>query len=421
MSRQKTEIAVKNIQSENVIYKNNSSISINEITDDYVKNSPVVKFINSIINQALSMRASDIHIEPYEDRIRIRLRIDGELYEMLNLNINLLPSIVTRIKVMSGMNIAEKRMPQDGRAEVNADGSTIDIRISIIPAFYGEKVVMRILDRKNFLKTKFELGFTEENLKIMDFMMKAPHGLILIAGPTGSGKTTSLYAYLNELNKINKNIITIEDPIEYKIDGVNQIQVNSKIGLTFANGLRSILRQDPDIIMIGEIRDEETAEIAVRSAITGHLVLSSIHTNDASSTIIRLKDMGIKPYLIASSLRGVVAQRLVKKICSNCKVSYIADDYEMQILNASGNLTLYKGEGCAKCNYTGYSSRIAVHEIMNIDKRLEIIINSSCYIDEIADASENNGMIHLYDNLRKLVVDGVTTAEEYSKVIYNLD
>lgn len=372
MGSRNTELAAREIDGGNG--KVNDSDVADTSDDEYVNNSPVVKLINSLIRQAVKADASDIHIEPFEDRVRIRFRTDGELHEVLNLSSHTHSAIVTRIKVMAEMDIAEKRLPQDGRIEIILDSGAIDMRISVLPTVYGEKIVIRILNRGNFLKTKSELGFTDSNLKIFDSIMETPYGIVLITGPTGSGKSTTMYAYLNELNKINKNIVTVEDPVEYKIEGINQVQVNPKIGLSFSGGLRSILRQDPDIIMIGEIRDAETAEIAVRAAITGHLVLSTIHKNNAPSTVIRLQDMGIKPFLIAASLKGVLAQRLVKKICCNCKTKYQAGEIEKNLLKIKSDAILYKGTGCPKCYYTGYKGRIAIHEAMKIDKNISDII-----------------------------------------------
>ena len=302
------------------------------------------------------------------------------------------------------------------------DDGAVDLRISVLPTAYGEKIVMRILDRNNFLKTKEELGFSRDNMKMFDSLLEVPNGIILAAGPTGSGKTTTLYAALYELNKLNKNIVTIEDPVEYKIEGINQVQVNPKAGLLFSTGLRSILRQDPNIIMVGEIRDEETAEIAVRAAITGHMVISTIHTNDAVSTIMRLKDMGIKPYLAAASLRGIVAQRLVKKVCLNCRHDYPANEADKKLLgiNRDADVVLQRGRGCPKCYFTGYSGRIAIHEILKIDKLIRDAIQNEKSNDEIALLAEKSGMKTLRDNCRDLVLSGVTTMEEFSQVVYEM-
>lgn len=387
-----------------------------------ISNSPVVRLVDSLISQALKMGASDIHIEPFENSIRVRVRVDGELQEVLTPSKHTQSAIVTRVKIIAGMNIAEKRLPQDGRIEMKTDDGAVDLRISVLPTSYGEKIVMRILDRNNFLKTKEELGFSRDNMKMFDSLLEVPNGIILAAGPTGSGKTTTLYAALYELNKLNKNIVTIEDPVEYKIEGINQVQVNPKAGLLFSTGLRSILRQDPNIIMVGEIRDEETAEIAVRAAITGHMVISTIHTNDAVSTIMRLKDMGIKPYLAAASLRGIVAQRLVKKVCLNCRHDYPANEADKKLLgiNKSADVVLQRGRGCPKCYFTGYSGRIAIHEILKIDKLIRDAIQNEKSNDEIALLAEKSGMKTLRDNCRDLVLSGVTTMEEFSQVVYEM-
>ncbi|WP_313163758.1 GspE/PulE family protein [Sedimentibacter sp.] len=419
MGRRSAEKAVEDFNRENLVNEDFDAIS--EETDINVSNSPVVRLINSLIRQALKMGASDIHIEPLENRIRVRVRIDGELQEILTPSKHTQSALVTRVKIIAGMNIAEKRLPQDGRIEMKIDDTVVDLRISVLPTVYGEKIVMRLLDRGNFLKNKKELGFTPENLEIFETILGAPNGVILVTGPTGSGKTTTLYASLNELNKMNKNIITVEDPVEYKIEGINQVQVNSKAGLLFSTGLRSILRQDPDIIMVGEIRDEETAEIAVRAAITGHLVISTLHTNDAPSTIMRLQDMGIKPFLIAASVRGIVAQRLVKRVCPNCKEEYRASETEKNLLGIEFDAALQRGTGCPKCFNTGYSGRIAIHEILKVDKAVREAIQRGKSSDEITKAAEKGGMMTLKENCRELVLCGITTMEEYSQVVYKLD
>ncbi|QIB26476.1 type II secretion system ATPase GspE [Caloranaerobacter azorensis] len=397
---------------------------INEIDEEIItqiNNAPVVRLINSIIRQAVNSRASDIHIEPFENRLRIRFRIDGQLQEVMSPSISTHSAIVTRIKIMGKMNIAEKRIPQDGRVEIDIDGKEIDLRISTMPTVYGEKVVIRLLDRGNFLFNKEQLGFINENLMRFEKIVKNPNGIILVTGPTGSGKTTTLYALLRELNSMDKNIITLEDPVEYKLDGINQVQINNKAGLTFANGLRSILRQDPDIIMVGEIRDEETARLAVRAAITGHLVISTMHTNDAPSTVARLIDMGIEPYLISSSLVGVISQRLVRKICDNCKVSYTPDQIEMKSLNIDENTRLFRGKGCSQCYNTGYKGRTAIHEIMIIDKEIRRLIDENASNDVLRINSLKNGMVTLRENCKSLVLEGVTTFEELMRVTYTIE
>lgn len=386
-----------------------------------VASAPIVKLINSIIQQAVDMRASDIHIEPYAKDIRIRFRIDGDLHEIMKLSSFSLSAIVTRIKIMGKMNIAEKRVPQDGRAEVKINGKEIDIRISTIPTVYGEKIVLRLLERSNFMFSKEKLGFNERNLKVFDRILSQPYGILLVTGPTGSGKTTTLYATLKELNKIEKNIVTIEDPVEYKVEGINQVQVNPKAGLTFASGLRSILRQDPDIIMVGEIRDSETAEIAVRAAITGHLVLSTLHTNDCASSIIRLVDMGIEPYLVSSAVIGVVSQRLVKELCPNCKVPYKASYSEKSLLGLDKDkeITLYNPKGCNKCN-NGYKGRRAVHEVMVVNENIRRLIDDGANVEDLKIASKEQGMITLLEDAVSLALNGHTTVEEVLKAGYTL-
>lgn len=386
-----------------------------------VSNAPVVRLVDSIIQHAVRANASDIHIEPYEKNIRIRFRIDGELQEIMTSSKTTHSAIVTRIKIISRMDIAEKRIPQDGRVEMSVDKKDIDLRLSVLPTVYGEKIVIRILDRSSTILTKTQLGFSEKNIDMFDKIIQSPNGIILVTGPTGSGKTTTLYAVLRELNKINRNIITVEDPVEYRLDGVNQVQVNIKAGLTFANGLRSILRQDPDIIMIGEIRDAETAEIAVRAAITGHLVLSTMHTNDSASTVSRLVDMGVEPYLVSSSVVGVVAQRLVKKICTNCKVEYQASQTEIELLGLEENEVLYKGEGCSVCNHTGYKGRTAIHEVMLMTREIREMVDLRESIDTIRSTASKYGTITLKDSCNELVRKGITTKDEMLKVTYSLE
>ncbi len=391
-----------------------------QIAND-VSNAPVVRLVSSIIQHAIRLSASDIHIEPLEDKIRVRFRVDGELQEIMHTAKAALSAIVTRIKIMGGMDIAEKRIPQDGRVETVIDGQSVDMRLSVLPTVDGEKIVIRLLGRSDTLMSKTQLGFTEGNLALFDAIIKNPHGIILICGPTGSGKTTTLYTALAELNTPNINIVTVEDPVEYRLNGVNQVQVNAKAGMTFASGLRSILRQDPDIILIGEIRDGETAQIAVRSAITGHLVLSTIHTNDAVASISRLVDMGIEPYLLSSSMVGVIAQRLVRRICPKCKTSYRPDHNEMMLLKLREPQPLYKGAGCQACNFTGYSKRIAIHEIVQINKDMRELINRRATLDQMRAAATRYGTVTLRDNCVQLVMDGVTTTDELLRVTYSLD
>lgn len=416
--KQSAEKAIEDFKKQ---YDVDNISELDEDTLNEINNAPVVRLVNSIIKQAVKANASDIHIEPFEKDIRVRFRIDGDLQEIMTPAKSTHSAIVTRIKIMGKMNIAEKRIPQDGRVEMIVDGRDIDLRISILPTVYGEKIVLRLLDRSNFLKSKEELGFTEKNLKLFDSIIKNPNGIILVTGPTGSGKTTTLYTVLKELNSINKNIITVEDPVEYRLHGINQVPVNIKAGLTFANALRSILRQDPDVVMIGEIRDSETAQIAVRAAITGHLVLSTMHTNDTASTVVRLIDMRIEPYLVSSSVVGIVAQRLVRKICNDCKTKYIPNDTEKRLLNIHDNIVLYKGKGCSFCNHTGYKGRIAIHEIMPIDKELRLQIDNRENTDTLRDTAMKKGTISLRENCRELVLKGITTVDELLKVTYSLD
>lgn len=389
---------------------------------DEINNAPIVRLVNSIILQAVQQKASDIHIEPEEDILRIRYRVDGDLREIMKPAKQTQRAIVARIKIMANMDIAERRIPQDGRIEIKLSNQEYDLRISTVPTIFGEKVVVRILDRTNFLKDKTDLGFTEANMNLFDSLIRSSNGIILLTGPTGSGKSTTLYTILSEMNDVRKNILTIEDPIEYKLTGINQMQVNTKAGLTFASGLRSMLRQDPDIIMVGEIRDSETAEIAIRAAITGHLVLSTLHTNSAPATIDRLVDMGIAPYLVASSVTGVIAQRLVKVICPICKEAYEPDASERKMLGISSeeDTRLYRGKGCSYCSETGYKGRTAIHEIMLMDRTLRNMVVQRSGADDVRDYALSTGMTTLRQNAQRLVFSGVTTIDEYTKVAYSI-
>lgn len=396
---------------------------LNDFTNedlDEINNAPAVRLVNSIIEQAIKNRASDIHIEPTEKDLRIRFRIDGQLNEAMRVIKNTQGPVITRIKIMANMNIAERRVPQDGRIEFSEGSKSIDIRVSSLPTVFGEKLVLRLLDKSNFMLTKEQLGLDSDDMVIFNKLLSRPNGIILLTGPTGSGKTTTLYAMLRELNKPNINIITVEDPVEYSLEGINQVQVNEKAGLTFASALRSILRQDPDIIMIGEIRDTETAEIAIRSAITGHLVLSTLHTNDAPGAVTRLIDMGIEPYLVSSSVVGVIAQRLARKICQNCKISYTASQREKQLLGIDENeeLTIYRGRGCAVCNKSGYKGRIPIYEIMSVTPDIRELINKKSSSDVIGLEATKNGMKTLRESAKKLVLEGKTTIDEMLRLTY---
>ncbi len=382
-----------------------------EITDEA---SPIVQLVNQMIQQAVHLKASDIHVDPGESDVVIRYRIDGVLRTERHLPKQMQGFITARLKIMAKLNIAERRLPQDGRIKLQFDLKMVDIRVSSLPTMHGEKIVLRLLDLSTGVKPVEQLGFNRKNAVWFREMIEQPYGILLITGPTGSGKTTTLYSALNLLNTESSNVITIEDPVEYQLEGVNQVQVSPAIGLTFASGLRSILRQDPNIVMVGEIRDNETAEIAVRASLTGHLVLSTIHTNDAVSTVMRLRDMGIEPYLIASSLIGIVAQRLVRRICSDCKESYTPTDQEQIVLQTHGLdvQVLHRGKGCGNCNKTGYRGRVAIQEVLKIDQNLRRIITEGAAIEAIREAAQAQDMVTLMvDGLHK-VTEGVTTIQE---------
>lgn len=380
--------------------------------------APVIKFLNTIIENAVLNNSSDIHLEPDDRELRVRFRIDGVLREIMRTSISMADPVVSRIKIMSNLNIAEKRIPQDGRINFRLKNRSIDIRVSTAPTIYGEKVVMRLLDKSNFSLSLDNIGLNaDDKLKLKNIISK-PYGIILVCGPTGSGKTTTLYSILNVLNSVEKNIITIEDPVEYNFKGINQMQVNSKIGFDFANGLRSILRQDPDIIMVGEIRDNETAEISVRSALTGHLVLSTIHTNDAVGTITRFIDMGIEPFLLSSTVIGIIAQRLVRKICPGCAEEYMSDEREMHLLGVKEPVKLKHGRGCPICNGTGYKGRTAIVELLEVDRDIKNLIDSNQTENVIEKAAVNKGMKLLRDSCVEKVLQGVTTVDEMIRVTY---
>ncbi len=400
-------------------------INIDDLEDKElleVTSAPIVRLLNSLIEQAIKEKASDIHIEPYAKDVRVRFRVDGDLREVTVLNKTSHSGITTRIKIIGKMNIAEKRIPQDGRVETKVAGAEVDMRISILPTVYGEKVVIRILDKSGLTFTKKDIGFSEYDLGVFDTILSQPYGMILVTGPTGSGKTTTLYTVLKELNKVEKNIITIEDPVEYKLAGINQVQVNPKTNLTFATGLRSILRQDPDIVMVGEIRDPETALIATQAAITGHLVLSTLHTNDSPSSIARLVDMGVEPYLVSSAIIGVVSQRLVKLLCPRCKISYEANDKQKSTINTNIKETLIlnkAGQGCSACN-NGYKGRTAIHELMPINEEVRHLIDKGANIDTIRATAIEGGMNTLLQAAIILALEGKISYEEILRVGFTL-
>ena len=386
-----------------------------------IDNAPIVRIVNSLLTDAVNMNASDIHIEPFEHEIRVRTRVDGGLNELMSLPKSALSGIVTRVKIMADLNIAETKRPQDGRVKLTLDNRLINMRISLIPTVYGEKIVIRLLNREGGILDKSEIGFSPFNLSQVERMLKISEGIILLTGPTGSGKTTTLYALLKEINTIDRNIVTLEDPVEYSMYGINQIQVNPQIGMTFASGLRSILRQDPDVIMLGEIRDEETAQIAIRAAVTGHIVLSTLHTNDTVSSITRLTDMGIPGYMVTSAVAGVVAQRLVNRVCPRCAERIPAGAQEKEFLGEEGEIMLRKGRGCPYCNQTGYSGRIAIHEVLVMDREIRNMVNSGSSADEIKLRACQKGMKTLAESARELVLQGVTTVEQAVKATYSLD
>ncbi len=388
---------------------------------DEVDNSPIVLLVNQIIEGGVRQRASDIHIEALESNVRVRYRIDGALKQVMTYELSILPAISARIKIIGGMDIAEKRKPQDGRITIIVDRKEFDVRVSILPTVFGEKTVMRLTSKDGLTKPKSGLGFTPEEIEVFDGILSNPHGIILVTGPTGSGKSTTLYTSLSELNKEDVNIITVEDPVEANINGINQVQVNVKAEMTFAAALRSILRQDPDIIMIGEIRDGETAQIAVQAAITGHLVVSTLHTNSAASTVTRIIDMGIEPYVAGDALVGVIAQRLVRRLCTSCKVPRLAEDDEKNVLGVEDpedDIVIYEPVGCPLCNDTGYSGRIGVYEMMPVSRELQAVIARGATADVIEKQALEEGMSTLKMSAAKHVLSGVTSISEMKKIVY---
>ncbi len=382
--------------------------------------APVVKLVDLIIRQAIDERASDIHIEPFKSKMSLRYRVDGKLYEIPPPARHLHLPIISRIKILARLDIAEKRLPQDGAIMVRIEDRPIDIRVSSIPTIYGEKVVLRILDRSAVILDLNQMGFEPRQLELIRKGINAPYGLVFLTGPTGSGKTTTLYAILNEIKSSTKNIITVEDPVEYKLDNVNQVQVKPEIGLTFASALRSFLRQDPDVMLVGEVRDLETAQICIRSALTGHLVLSTLHTNDAPSSINRLMDIGVESYMIAPSLLLVVAQRLLRKLCPDCKEAYEPSKEQISNIKINAEL-LYKPRGCAKCNQLGYRGRICIAEVMYINEEIRTLVNQGTSFQKIRDAAKANGMQTLYESAMKKVEAGITSLEEALSVTVGIE
>lgn len=393
---------------------------VEEIEEERITNddSPVVKLVNQILQNAVQQRASDIHIDPQETKVILRYRVDGVLRTERSLPKNMQGVLTARIKIMSNLDITESRVPQDGRIKLNLDFHPIDLRVSTLPTVYGEKIVMRVLDLSNALNDLNSLGFNKVNLQRFLSLIERPTGIVLITGPTGSGKSSTLYAALNNLNSEDVNIITIEDPVEYQLDGINQIQVNSNVGMTFATGLRAILRQDPNIIMVGEIRDKETAEVAVRASLTGHLVLSTLHTNDSLGTITRLVDMGVEPFLVASSLTGVVAQRLVRRVCRDCGESHEPTKREVEIFARRGIKIdkIIRGRGCGTCNMTGYKGRVAIHELLELDDEMRRVIMNGESFTKLREIAIKNRTIFLIDDGLLKVRQGITTTEEILRV-----
>lgn len=382
------------------------------------EDAPAIRLVNQILEAGVQMKASDIHIDPQETSILIRYRVDGILRTGRLLSKNIYNLLISRIKIMANLNITESRLPQDGRIKSTINHIAVDLRISILPTVFGEKVVIRILDLSNVLIQINQIGFNKLNLQSFVNMIEKPSGMVLITGPTGSGKTSTLYAALNHLNTEEVNIITVEDPVEFQIPGINQVQVNSRVGLSFANGLRSILRQDPNIIMIGEIRDNETAEIAIRASMTGHLVLSTLHTNSAIATIPRLLDMEVEPYLVVSSLIGIIAQRLVRKVCPSCKEEYIPSEMERNLFQKRGFTIdmLHRGKGCSQCQNSGYKGRVAIHEALIINDHIRTMLMNNKSMNEIKQYLLKNGMLFLLDDGLLKARSGLTTVEEVLRV-----
>ncbi len=378
--------------------------------------APVIKLVNLIILQAVKDKASDVHIEPADDKVLIRFRIDGILHEVQQIPKHLQSALASRVKVMAKMDIAEIRNPQDGRIQLKMESKSLDLRVSTFPTMHGENIVMRILDKSSVILGLKELGFSSKDLVEFDKLVRRPNGIVLVTGPTGSGKTTTLYAALSAINSIEKNIITIEDPVEYEIPLIRQTQVNPRAGLTFANGLRSILRQDPDIIMVGEIRDKETADIAIQASLTGHLVLSTLHTNDAASSLTRLVDMGVEPFLIASSVIGILAQRLVRVVCPKCKEKYIPSDEIIKDLGLSQKIELFRGKGCMHCRNTGFTGRLGIFELLTVTEEIKNMVTAKRSANEIKKKAIEQGMRVLRDDGMEKVKTGVTTAEEVLRV-----
>ena len=397
-------------------------LSLEELANEAnerIDNAPIVKLATAIVENSFRKEATDIHIEPFKNYTRVRIRVNGDLIELMTISAALHVSLTTRFKILSGMNIAEKRVPQDGRMSQDVDGTHLDLRVSNLPTVHGEKIVIRILAAGDVsLRKVTDLGMTDYNYKRFESCLKVPQGVLLVTGPTGSGKTTTLYAAIGEMAKPNVNVITVEDPVEKAVEGINQCQINDKAGMTFAAALRSILRQDPDIIMVGEMRDQETSEIAIRAAITGHMVLSTLHTNDAASTVTRLVDMGVAPYMVATSLIGIVAQRLTKVLCPECKKKVMSTPENNELMGIDHSIEIYEPVGCPSCNETGYKGRTAIHEILLSTPEMAQLITRAAKADEIEALAREQGCKLLRDNVSILVQEGKTSIDELVRVTY---
>ena len=414
------EEVINDINTEAVKFEETEEIDPSKL-QDMAEEAPIIKLVNVMLLNAIRDRASDVHVEPEENVLKIRTRIDGILHDAATVPKHLQAAVLSRIKIMSDMNIALKRTPQDGRFQLKTENGSIDFRVSSFPTIYGENIVMRILDTSSVLLGLEQIGFDKQNLKTFQRLIDAPHGIILVTGPTGSGKTTTLYSALNTINSPDKNIITVEDPVEYRLRGIRQSQINPQAGMTFASGLRSILRQDPDIIMVGEIRDLETSEIAIQAALTGHLVFSTLHTNDAPGALTRLTDMGVEPFLIASSIIGVLAQRLVRKICTKCKTEYKDSGKALENLGATNvkNEKTFIGKGCKACKNTGYKGRYGLFELMTLSDKIKELIISKASTNVITKVARDEGMLTLREDGIKKVLDGITSIEEVVRVTMN--
>ncbi len=415
--------AIREMQQEGVQSADYTSTQVSEV-GDAESAAPSIRLVDSIIERGISDRASDIHIEPQADIVNVRMRVDGMLHNTLTIPKELQQSVTSRIKIMCNMDVTERRVPQDGRAIVRIRMREADLRTSTLPTVHGEKIVLRILDREAKQNTAEELGFYGKNLEVYEELLENTQGVILLVGPTGSGKSSTLFTMINRLNTEEVNIVTLEDPVEYNISGVNQVQVNEKTGMTFASGLRSILRQDPDIVGVGEIRDDETAEIAMRAAVTGHLVLSTLHTGDAVSTLDRLADMGVEPYMLATALKGVISQRLVRRVCPHCREPYTPSPEELTSLgidSSANDVQFFRGTGCSECFNSGYRGRIVVAEALVVDRAISEAIHKEAPRDELMAAVRASGFEPIVNNARDLVLRGITTIDEVNRTIHTTD